>query len=72
MESLSDKQQTAILLSLFSKELLSDLEYRFKIDIGAEQTVEDVLEAITLINKVGHAVVLATFIIHFSIQSFGP
>lgn len=45
LETLSDKQQTAILLSMFTKELLSDLEYRFKINIDTDQKVEDVLKA---------------------------
>ena len=40
LETLSDKQQTAILFSLFSKELISDLEYRFKIDINAEKRLK--------------------------------
>ena len=45
LDTLTDKQQTAILFSFFTKELLSDMEYRFKINIEAEQTVEEVLEA---------------------------
>ena len=45
LDSLSDKQKTAIFFSFFTKELLSDLEYRFKIDINADQKVEDVVES---------------------------
>ena len=37
LASLPDNQQTAILFSFFTKELLSDLEYRFKVNITTEQ-----------------------------------
>ena len=61
LESLSNKQQTAILFSLFTKELLCDLEYRFKIDIEANQTVKEVLEAMKVYLKGQRSMVLARY-----------
>ena len=41
LDTLSYKQKTAIFFSFLTKELLSDLQYRFKIDIDADQKVCD-------------------------------
>ena len=43
--ALSEQQQTAILYSFFSKELLSNLECQFKINIDVQQKVGEVIEA---------------------------
>merc|ERR1712074_106880 len=61
LETLSDKQQTAILFSFFTKELLSDMKYRFKINLEAEQTVEEVLEAMKTYLKGQRSMVLARY-----------
>ena len=61
LETLSDKQQTAILFSMFSKELLSDLEYRFKINVGTDQKFEDILQAMEEYLKGQRSMVLARY-----------
>ena len=38
--------KTAVFFSYFTKELLSDLQYRFKIDIDADQAVGDIITTI--------------------------
>ena len=43
LDTLDDKQKTAILFSLFTNELLSDVEYRFKIYVIAVEKVDDAL-----------------------------
>merc|ERR1712077_77026 len=61
LDTLEEKQQTAILFSFFTKELLSDMEYRFKIDINGEQSVEEVLEAMKPYLKGQRSMVLARY-----------
>ena len=61
MKSLADEQQTAILFSFFSKELLSDLEYRFKISINTDQTVVEVMDAMKTYLKGQRSMVLARY-----------
>ena len=61
LETVSDNQPTAILFSFFTRELLSDMEYRFKINIEAEQTVEEVLEAMKTYLKGQRSMVLARY-----------
>ena len=45
LEALTDQRQIAILFGFLSKELLSDLEYWFKVNIYVEQKVNEVMEA---------------------------
>ena len=59
LEALTDQQQTAILFSFFSKELLSDLEHRLKENIDVEQKVEEVMEAMKKHLKGQRSMVLA-------------
>ena len=40
LETLTDRQRTAVFFTFFTKELLSDMKYRFKIDTDADQKVE--------------------------------
>ena len=61
LKSLTEQQQTAILFSFFSKELLSDLEYRFKVNIDVEKTVEEVMEAMKIHLKGQRSMVLARY-----------
>ena len=61
LKSLTEQQQTAILFSFFSKELLSDLEYRFKVNIDVEKTVEEVIEAMKTHLKGQRSMVLARY-----------
>ena len=44
LDTLTDDQKTAIFFSLFTKELLSDLQYRFKMSVDADQKVEEVID----------------------------
>ena len=61
LDSLSDKQKTAIFFSSFTKELLSDMEYRFKIDINADQKVEEVIESMKIYLKGQRSIILARY-----------
>ena len=45
MEALSERQQNRNIILVLLKELLSDLEYRLKIDIDVQQKVGEVIEA---------------------------
>ena len=49
------------MFSLFTKELLSELEYRFKIDITANQKVADVLDKMITYLKGQRSMVLARY-----------
>ena len=44
VDTLSPQQQTAIFFSLFTKELLSDMEYRFKINLDADRNSNEVID----------------------------
>ena len=61
LDTLEEKQQTAILFSFFTKELLNDMEYRFKIDINGDQSVEEVLEQMKTYLKGQRSMVLARY-----------
>ena len=61
LKVLSEQQQTAILFSFLSKELLSDLEYRFKINIDVQQKVDEVIEGIKNHLKGQRSMVLASY-----------
>lgn len=61
LDTLGDDQKTAVFFNLFSKELLNDLEYRFKISIDAEQKVEEVIEKIKEYLKGQRSMVLARY-----------
>ena len=61
LDTLSDPQKTAIFFSLFTKELLSDMQYRFKIDIDADQKVEEVIAKIKEYLKGQRSMVLARY-----------
>ena len=45
----------------FTKDLLSDLEYRFKVDIDADQKVEEVIEAMNSYLKGQISTILARY-----------
>ena len=45
LNTLTDQQKTAIFFCLFTKELLGDLQYIFKINVDAEQKVNDTIES---------------------------
>ena len=62
LATLKDNEKTAIFLTMLSKELLEDLQYRFKIDIDADgQKVEDVIEAMKVYLKGQRSMVLARY-----------
>ena len=61
LETLTTPQQTAIFFSLFSKELLSDLEYRFQIDLNTDQEVDEILEKIKSYLKGQRSIILARY-----------
>ena len=61
LDTLSDPQKTAIFFSLFTKELLSDLEYRLKINVDADQKVDDVIAKIKEYLKGQRSMVLARY-----------
>ena len=61
LDTLEEKQQTAILFSFFTKELLNDMEYRFKIDINGDQSVEEVLEQMKTYLKGQRSMILARY-----------
>ena len=61
LETLTDQQQTAIFFSFFTKELLSDLEYRFKIDINDDQKTEDFIDAMKTYLKGQRSIILARY-----------
>ena len=61
LDSLEDKQQMAILFSFSAKESLSDMEYRFIIDMNADPTVEEVLDAMKTYLKGQRSMVLARY-----------
>ena len=61
LDTLEEKQQTAILFSFFTKELLNDMEYRFKIYINGDQYVEEVLEQMKTYLKGQRSMVLARY-----------
>ena len=62
LATLKDNEKTAIFLAMLSKELLEDLQYRFKIDTDTEgQKVEDVIEAIKVYLKGQRSMVLARY-----------
>ena len=61
LESLTDQQKTAVFFSFLTKELLSDLEYRFKINIDADQRVEDIFETMKTYLKGQRSMVLARY-----------
>ena len=71
LDTLGDDQKTAIFFSLFSKELLSDLEYRFKINLNAEQKVEDVIEKMKEYLKGQRSIVLARYHLFTRRQQLG-
>ena len=59
LDTLAEEQKTAIFFSMFSKEFLSDLEYRFKINIDADQRVEEIIEKMKTYLKGQRSMVLA-------------
>ena len=61
LEVLTDQQQTAFFSVFFSKELLSGLEYRFKVNIDFEQKVGEVMAAIKKHLKGQRSLVLARY-----------
>ena len=61
LDSLTDKQKTAIFFSLFSNELLSDLQYRFNMSVDADQKVEDVVEQMKTYLKGQHSIVVVRY-----------
>ena len=61
LETLTTQQQTAIFFSLFSKELLSDLEYRFKIHLNTDQEVDEIIEKIKTYLKGQRSIILARY-----------
>ena len=71
METLTEQQQTAVFFSFFTKELLSDLEYRFKINITADQKVEDILETMKTYLKGQRSMVLARYNLFTRRQQYG-
>ena len=71
LDTLPDKEKTAIFFSFFSKELLSDLEYRFKVNIDAEQKVEYVIEAMKTYLKGQRSIILARYSLFTRRQQYG-
>ena len=61
LETLTDQQKTAVFFSFFTKELLSNLEYRFKINIDADQRVEDIFDTMKTYLKGQRSMVLARY-----------
>ena len=61
LDTLSPQQQTAIFFSLFTKELLSDMEYRFKINLDADQNVDEVIEKMKTYLKGQRSIILARY-----------
>ena len=59
LDALNDEQKTEIFFNLFSKELLSDLEYSFKITVNAEQKVDGIIEKMKTYIKGQRSMVLA-------------
>ena len=71
LETLTEQQQTAVFFSFFTKELLSDLEYRFKININAGQKVEDIIETMKTYLKGQRSMVLARYNLFTRRQQYG-
>ena len=61
LDFLSPQQQTAIFFSLFTKELLTDMEYRFKINLDADQNVDEVIEKMKTYHKGQRSIILARY-----------
>ena len=58
---LSLQQQTSIFFSLFTKELLSDMEHRFKINLDADQNVGEEIEKMKTYLKGQRSIILARY-----------
>ena len=61
LDSLTDQQTTAVFFSFFTKELLNDLEYRFKINVDADRLVDDVITAMKTYLKGQRSIILARY-----------
>ena len=61
LHTLTEGQRTAIFFSLFTKELLSDLQYRFKMSVDADQKVEEVIDQMKAYLKEQRSIVLAMY-----------
>lgn len=71
LETLTKQQQTAVFFSFFTKELSSDLEYRFKININAEQKVKEIIETMKTYLKGQRSMVLARYNLFTRRQHYG-
>ena len=61
LETLTDQQKTAVFFSFFTKELLGDLEYCFKINIDADQLADDIVTTMKDYLKGQRSMVLARY-----------
>ena len=61
LDTLGDEQKTEIFFSLFTKELLSDLDYRFKINVNAERKLEEIIEKMKEYLKIQRSMVLVRY-----------
>ena len=69
LETLSDEQHTAILFSIFTKELHSDVEYWFKVNTDTDRKMEDVLKAMKEYLAGQRSMVLARYNVEHSLQA---
>ena len=56
---------------MFTKDLLNDVEYRFKINVSAEQKVEEVIDAMKAYLKGQRSLILARYNLFTRRQQYG-
>ena len=69
--TLTELTKIAVFFRFFTNELLSDLEYRFKININADQKVMDIIDTMKTYLSGQRAMVLARYNLFTRRQSYG-